>query len=203
MRCTENWRQASADSASSFYFKGPNLCLLALVRDTSVGPHLSPCFNFKPTHCSFSKRVHSIPAVPLKAFSKFVIKKKKNLFSPFKTIIFNRNLPLHNSRVSPFHNKWLLLGLFLILHLRCVLVEELVKFQGLDRSTRPARPEYARPVPGDATAPGPRGSHREGQRFYCLLCRVVVFTGGAGWRHRVRAARHHQHLSPWWNFNFI
>lgn len=50
---------------------------------------------------------------------------------------------------------------------------------GLDPSTWTARPEYALPVPSDATAPGPCSSHREVQRFYCLLYCVVLFTGRA------------------------
>lgn len=95
--------------------------------------------------CSFSKRLHSIRAVSMKAFSKFVIKKKKKL-SPFKTVLFNRNLPLHNSRASPLHNKRSSLGLFLILHLRCVLGEMLTS-QVLGPSTWPARLEDT-PYPG-------------------------------------------------------
>lgn len=44
-------------------------------------------------------------------------------------------------------------------------MEELVKFQGLDHGTWPARPEYARPVPGDATAPDRAAATGRGGAF--------------------------------------
>lgn len=101
-------RQASADLASSFRFRGPSVSVSTCSTCRLVGPHLSLCFNLKPVCSVAFLRVHSIHAVPMKAFSKFVIKKKKkkaNCFHHFKTVIFNGNLLLHNSRAGPFHNK--------------------------------------------------------------------------------------------------
>lgn len=187
------------------------LSLLALVRDTLVEPHLSLCFNFnfKPTRSvAFLREYIPFMQYPWKLFPGLSLKKKK-LFSPFKTVIFNRNFLLHNSRASSFHNKWLLLGLFLMLHLRCVLVGRSFEIQGLDHSTWTARPGYAHPCPvmpvplstPDCVAATSRHgcSTPSSSMLFYLQVKPGDTTGSCSrW-----AAWYHQHLRPWWNFNFI
>lgn len=162
-----------------------------------VGPRLSLCSNSNPTHSGAFLRVHSIYAVPMKAFSKFVIKKTNKLFSPFKTVIFNRNWLLHNSRASPFHNKWLLLGLFLILHLRCVVVGRSVETPGAGSQRLDCQPRL-RPVHAQlgrldcAAAARRRSSLTPSSTVFSLWARPGDTTGScSGW-----AARHHQNLRP-------
>lgn len=136
-RQTLSWELMTGQCRLRFllFFQGTLSLSVSTCYRTSVGPHLSLCFNFKPTSSIAFLRVHSIHAVPMKAFSKFVIKRKSSCFHHLK-VIFNGNLLLHNSRASPLHNKWLMLGSFLILHLRCILVGRAVKFQVLDHSPR-------------------------------------------------------------------
>lgn len=84
--CTENLQQASADFADSF--SRTHLCLLALVREHQRG-HISRHVSVSNPQALQLFQVHSTHAVPMKAFSKYIII-KKNRFHHVR-VIFNGN----------------------------------------------------------------------------------------------------------------
>ena len=139
---------------------------------------------------SFSKYIPSTQYL-WRLFPSLSLKKNK-LFSPFQTVIFNRNWLLHNSRASPFHNRWLLVGLFLILHLRCVVGRSVetpgAGSQRLDcqPGVRPARAQLGRL--DCAAAARRRSSLTPSSTVFSLWAKPSDTTGSCpGW-----AAWHHQ-----------
>lgn len=129
-----------------------------------------------PQLCSFSKSTfHSCSTY--EGFFQ-VCHKEVKLFSPFKTITFNGNLLLHNLRASPFHNKWLPLGLFLISHLRHTLVGSSVEIPGAGSQHPRPLGQCAQFVPSDAAPHNALAVRRAGRCSCSLLAPVSSFITG-------------------------